>query len=110
MTEKRLVTLGGRTYPVGDFTIGHIKKIAPLLTQADGKFVGAMETAAQADATATIVWTGLLSGGYTGKYEEFLDLRGVTKDELSAAQLEIGRIIGAYKRPDAGDDDKTGEG
>jgi hypothetical protein len=110
LSKLRIVTLGEKEYPLGDFTIGQVQRLAPLFNQADDKFIAGMETPAQAQATTTIVHIGLQSGGYQGKYEDFLNLAGVTRQQLGAAQSEIGRAIGAYKAlPEPGETDAPGE-
>jgi hypothetical protein len=45
----------------------------------------------------TVIFVGLESGGYTGKFEEFGELKGVVKSELELAHLEVGKAIGFYR-------------
>ena len=97
MSKVQIITLGEKEFPLGDFTIGDIQKLAPMFPMADGDFIGNMDTPERAKVTTNIVYAGLQTGGYKAKFEDFLALSGVTKQQLGAAQRVIGSIIGAYK-------------
>lgn len=96
MSKLRTITLAGAEYPLGQFTLGHVSRLAPLLAKAV-----TLNSVEEANATVTAVHIGLQSGGYVGKYEDVMNLTGVTVSELVAAKLEIGRAIGYYKDAEA---------
>lgn len=110
MNKLQIVTLGEKEYPLGDFTIGQVQKLVPMFQAADDEIIASMKTLDQSQATTNIVYIGLQTGGYTGKYADFLELRGVTKQQLFVAQRVIGAVIGTYKPlDDIGGDPEPGE-
>jgi hypothetical protein len=101
---SRVVTLGGKEYPLGDFTLGQVSKLSVLLKNA-----GDSSTQPQADAQTTIIHIGLQSGGYTGTYQEFLNIPGVTIAEIILAKLEIGKAVGFYLDKELAPGEASGE-
>ena len=104
MSKLRIVTLGGKEFPLGEFTLDQVSRAAVLL-----KSIDAGDTQLQASARNTVIHIGLQSGGYAGKFEDFLGLRGIKLGELVQAQLEIGRAIGYYADRDAAPGEAAGE-
>jgi hypothetical protein len=94
LSKLRTITLAGKEYPLGDFTIDQVSRIAVLIPQ-----VGEAATLPAAAARNTIIHVGLQSGGYSEKFEDFLKIKGVKLAELMAANLEIGRAVGYYLDP-----------
>lgn len=104
MSRLRIVTLGGKEFPLGDFTLDQVSRISVLLPA-----IGEVQTQPQAAARNTVVHIGLQSGGYADTYETFLQVKGVKLGELIGAVLEVGRAIGYYEEKDAEPGEAVGE-
>lgn len=103
MSKLRSVTLGGKEFPLGEFTLDQVERTAVLL-----KSIGAVDTVPQADSRKTVIFIGLQSGGYGETYDVFQKIKGVKLPELIQAQLEIGRVIGYYQEKDAAPGEASG--
>lgn len=90
-----VIKLAEKDYAIGPFTLGQVSKIVPLITQSQG-----YKTPADAQASNTAIYTAISGTSFTGSYEEFLKISGVTFEELAHALLEIASTMGFLRAKD----------
>ena len=90
MSKPTSISLAGKDYPVGPFTLADMQRLLPQYTVQD------LKTVEGTAAVMTILTIGVMSGNPSLAAPDIQAIKGVTLQELGAAVVNIGLICGTY--------------
>lgn len=103
--DQRVITLGGRSFPIAPLTLGQFRNMAPAFTRIGTDTVQGM------DAQITVIHAAIAAADATMTHEQVTAISGVTFAELKEAVETIGEMLGLQrmKVPAPGEGDAPGK-